>query len=70
MDDPGFWDDLRAPFADKLHQASQALEKTRIANEAAIQTELTALEFEVMANSRRLSATDDEDDQIQRVSEE
>ncbi|KUI54266.1 Homogentisate 1,2-dioxygenase [Cytospora mali] len=65
LDDPDFWDDLRAPFADKLHQASQALEKTRIANEAAIQAELTALAFEVMVNRRRLSATDDEGDEVQ-----
>lgn len=65
MEDPGFWDDIRAPFADKLLQASQALEKTRIANEAAIQAELTALAFEAMANRRRLSATDDEDYQVQ-----
>lgn len=64
MEEPGFWDGLRAPFSDKLLQASQALEKTRIANEAAIQAELTALAFEVMANRRRLSSTDDEDDQV------
>ncbi|ROV98775.1 hypothetical protein VMCG_06785 [Cytospora schulzeri] len=63
LDNPGFWDTLRAPFADKLLQASQTLEKTRIANDVAIQAELTALAFEVMANRRRLSATDDEDDQ-------
>lgn len=67
VEDPAFWDNLRAPFADKLHQASQALEKTRIANEAAIQAELTALAFEVMAKRRRLSATSDEDDQGPRV---
>lgn len=66
VDDPGFWDGVRAPFADKLLLASQTLEKTRIANEAAIQAELTALAFEVMANRRRLSATDDEDDQVHR----
>ena len=37
----------------------------RLANEAAIQAELTALAFEVMVNRRRLSATDDEYDQVQ-----
>lgn len=66
MENPRFWDDLRAPFIDKLHDASRALEKMRLANEAAIQAELTALAFEVMANKRRLSSlsfTDDEGDQ-------
>lgn len=63
MDDPTLWDNLRAPFIDKLGEASRALEKMRISNEAAIQAELTALAFEVMANKRRLSSvcvTDDE----------
>lgn len=63
MDDPTLWDDLRAPFIDKLGEASRALERMRISKEAAIQAELTALAFEVMANKRRLSSvgyTDDE----------
>lgn len=63
MEDASLWDSLRAPFIDKLGEASRALEKMRISNEAAIQAELTALAFEVMANKRRLSsvcATDDE----------
>lgn len=41
----------------------------RISNEAAIQAELTALAFEVMANKRRLSSvcvTDDEGDEKRR----
>lgn len=62
-DDSSLWDNLRAPFIDKLGEASRALEKMRISNEAAIQAELTALAFEVMANKRRLSSvcvTDDE----------
>ncbi|KAL1866685.1 hypothetical protein Daus18300_006629 [Diaporthe australafricana] len=66
LEEPGFWDNLRAPFADRLNQASQALEDMRIANDAAIHAELTALAFEVMANRRRLSVrsvTDDEDEQ-------
>lgn len=66
MEEPQFWDNLRAPFLDKLNEASQALEKMRLANEAAIQAELTALAFEVMANKRRLSSlclTDDEGDE-------
>lgn len=63
VDDSSLWDNLRAPFIDKLGEASRALEKMRISNEAAIQAELTALAFEVMANKRRLSSvcvTDDE----------
>ncbi|KAJ4386057.1 hypothetical protein N0V93_008949 [Gnomoniopsis smithogilvyi] len=63
LDDTTLWDNLRAPFIDKLGEASRALEKMRISNEAAIQAELTALAFEVMANKRRLSSvcvTDDE----------
>lgn len=66
VEDPNLWDNLRAPFADRLSQATQALEKTKAANDAAIHAELTALAFEVMANRRRLSVrsvTDDEDDQ-------
>lgn len=65
VEEPRFWDSLRAPFIDKLNEASRALEKMRLANEAAIQAELTALAFEVMANKRRLSSlclTDDEGD--------
>jgi hypothetical protein len=65
VEEPGFWDDLRAPFADRLNQASQALETMRAANDAAVHAELTALAFEVMANRRRLSVrsvTDDEDE--------
>lgn len=65
LEEPGFWDNLRAPFADKLNQASQALETMKAANDAAIHAELTALAFEVMANRRRLSVrsvTDDEDE--------
>lgn len=67
MEEPNFWDNLRAPFADRLSQASQALENMKVANDAAIHAELTALAFEVMANRRRLSVrsvTDDEDDHI------
>lgn len=63
VDDTTLWDNLRAPFIDKLGEASRALERMRISNEAAIQAELTALAFEVMANKRRLSSvcvTDDE----------
>lgn len=55
MENPNLWDNLRAPFIDKLTEASRALEKMRQANEAAIQAELTALAFEVMAQKRRLS---------------
>lgn len=68
VEEPGFWDNLRAPFADRLNQASQALEAMKAANDAAIHAELTALAFEVMANRRRLSVrsvTDDEDDRTQ-----
>lgn len=65
VEEPCFWDNLRAPFADRLNQASQALETMKAANDAAIHAELTALAFEVMANRRRLSVrsvTDDEDE--------
>lgn len=55
MENPSLWDNLPAPFLDKLLEASRALEKTRQANETAIQAELTALAFEVMAQKRRLS---------------
>lgn len=68
VEEPGFWDNLRAPFADRLNQASQALETMKAANDAAIHAELTALAFEVMANRRRLSVrsvTDDEDEHSQ-----
>lgn len=68
VEEPNLWDNLRAPFADRLNQASQALEKMKAANDAAIHAELTALAFEVMANRRRLSVrsvTDDEDDHTQ-----
>lgn len=66
VEEPGIWDNLRAPFADRLNQASQALETMKAANDAAIHAELTALAFEVMASRRRLSVrsvTDDEDEQ-------
>ncbi|KAK7698042.1 hypothetical protein SLS64_012920 [Diaporthe eres] len=69
LEEPGFWDNLRSPFADRLNQASQALEKMKAANDAAIHAELTALAFEVMANRRRLSVrsvTDDEDERTHR----
>ncbi|KAG8156995.1 hypothetical protein KVR01_013217 [Diaporthe batatas] len=65
LEEPAFWDNLRAPFADRLNQASQALETMKAANDAAIHAELTALAFEVMANRRRLSVrsvTDSEDE--------
>ncbi|CAN8099928.1 unnamed protein product [Discula destructiva] len=66
LEDPSIWTTLRAPFIEKLSEASRALERMRIADEAAIQAELTALAFEVMANKRRLSSvcvTDDEGDE-------
>lgn len=65
VEEPSLWDNLRAPFTDRLNQASQALETMKAANDAAIHAELTALAFEVMANRRRLSVrsvTDDEED--------
>lgn len=63
VEDPNLWTSLRAPFIEKLGEARRALERMRIADEAAIQAELTALAFEVMANKRRLSSvcmTEDE----------
>lgn len=70
VEDPSLWTGLRAPFIEKLSEASRALERMRIADEAAIQAELTALAFEVMANKRRLSsfcATDEEGEEVGRV---
>lgn len=64
VDDPRFWDDLRAPFIDKLMDASRTLEKMRASNEAAIQAELTALAFEMMANKRKLSSLSLSDDEV------
>lgn len=69
VQDPNLWTSLRAPFIDKLNEASRALERMRIADEAAIQAELTALAFEVMANKRRLSSlcvTDDDECEVAR----
>lgn len=62
MEEPRLWNNLRAPFIDKLSDVGAALDRMRKENEAAIQAELTALAFEVMANKRRLSVTDDEGD--------
>lgn len=71
VQDPTIWTTLRAPFIEKLGEARHALEKMRIADEAAIQAELTALAFEVMANKRRLSSvcvTDDEGEDFGQAS--
>lgn len=65
VEDPHLWDNLRAPFIDKLNEVRIELERTRRENEMAIQAELTALAFEIMVNRRRLSVTDDEDDGLE-----
>lgn len=38
----------------------------REANETAVQSELTALAFDIMVNRRKLSVTDDEDYETQK----
>lgn len=67
MENPALWDNLRAPFIDKLNEASRALEKTRLANDAAVKSELTAIAFEIMANRRRLSLTSDEGEEEEKL---
>lgn len=65
VDDPSLWDNLRAPFADKLQQAGRALEKSRVENEAAIQAEMRALAVKLMASQKRLGAIHGEDNGVQ-----